>query len=129
MPSRQPKPKHLKFVFLRDLLSKLPVKDAILEGEIIHLDKYGVRQLNELLKRDGGHPICYAFDLLWLNGKDYRPFSLLEHKKRLERLVQASDIAELLYGRNSSRRFASETLKALTLRSSLERTRAAVGIG
>jgi len=41
--------------------------------------------------------VFYAFDLLWLNGKDLRQQPLLKRKQRLERLVMSARIPELLY--------------------------------
>jgi bifunctional non-homologous end joining protein LigD len=68
-------------------LSQLHVKEAILDGEIVCMDEHSVSQFNQLLHR-GADSIFYAFDLLWLNGKDYRPFLLVARKKRLQRLVE-----------------------------------------
>ena len=50
---------------------QLPVKDAILDREIVCLDGDGNSLFNELLFRRG-QPYFYAFVLLWLNGKDLR---------------------------------------------------------
>ena len=66
-----------RFAFgsLKIALAQLPVKNAILDGEVVCLDRYGVRQFNQLLARKTP-PIFYAFDLLWLNGKDLRKLPL-----------------------------------------------------
>jgi bifunctional non-homologous end joining protein LigD len=70
------------FVSLKELLGKIPVKDAILDGEVVCLDEHGVSQFNELMSRKG-KPIFYAFELLWLNGDDLRSLPLIERKRRL----------------------------------------------
>src|SRR5208283_2592816 len=88
-----------KFVLLRRSLSKLPVKSAILDGEVVCLDDKGVSQFNHLLGRRQS-PVFYAFDLLWLNGEDLRRLSLIERKERLEKLVKKSRCQEILYAQH-----------------------------
>jgi len=63
--------KNLPFQSLKSALAKLPVQSAILDGEIVCLDKNGVSQFYQLLAGKG-EPIYYAFDLLWLDGEDLR---------------------------------------------------------
>lgn len=76
------------FAGLRDAIaSELRVKNAILDGEIVCLDGMGRSQFQQLLFRRG-EPIFYAFDLLWLNGRDLRQRPLLERKRRLRRLIR-----------------------------------------
>jgi bifunctional non-homologous end joining protein LigD len=41
------------FVSLKELLGKIPVKSAILDGEVVCLDEHGVSQFNELMSRKG----------------------------------------------------------------------------
>jgi bifunctional non-homologous end joining protein LigD len=77
-------------------LSRLRVKDAILDGEIICLDSEGRSQFKELLYRKG-RAIFFAFDLLWLNDTDLRKTPLIERKKRLQRLIHRSDCSEIIY--------------------------------
>jgi bifunctional non-homologous end joining protein LigD len=61
-----------RFGPLREALSKLlRVNDAILDGEIVCLEADGYSVFKELLYRRG-QPVYYAFDLLWLNGRDLR---------------------------------------------------------
>jgi bifunctional non-homologous end joining protein LigD len=56
--------KHFKsFDRLKKSLDKLPVQNAILDGEVVCLDSNGVSQFNELMSRKGKH-VFYAFDLL-----------------------------------------------------------------
>jgi len=43
--------------------------EAVLDGEIVCLDENGRPQFYDLLRRRGD-PVFYAFDLLWLDGKD-----------------------------------------------------------
>src|SRR6516165_12277038 len=55
--------RNLGFEVLKRSLAKLPVENAILDGEVICVDAQGVSQFNQLLSRKG-EPVFYAFDLL-----------------------------------------------------------------
>jgi len=91
--------RNLGFEALKRSLSKLPVENAIIDGEVICVDAKGVSQFNQLLSRKG-EPVFYAFDLLWLDGKDLRQMPLVERKKRLARLVRAAKCSRLLYAQH-----------------------------
>src|SRR5271166_3565859 len=75
------------FESLKKSFDKLPVQNAILDGEIVCLDSQGVSQFNELFSRRGT-PVFYVFDLLWLDGKDLRELSLIERKQSLRELIK-----------------------------------------
>jgi bifunctional non-homologous end joining protein LigD len=93
--------RRLRFLSLRLALAELPIRDAILDGEIVCLDENGVSQFNWLLsKRKASAAIFYAFDLLWLDGEDLRKAPLLERKERLFELVNASACSRLLYAQH-----------------------------
>lgn len=73
---------------VRDL-ERLAV-DAIIDGEVVALDKDGrprFQLLQDHFKEGTGKLEYEAFDLLWLDGHDLRPFPLRERKKLLKRLV------------------------------------------
>jgi bifunctional non-homologous end joining protein LigD len=53
------------------IATHLTGRSAILDGEIVCLDRFGRSQFYELMFRRGQH-FFYAFDLLWLNGEDLR---------------------------------------------------------
>src|SRR5215469_5876284 len=91
--------RNLGFETLKRSLAKLPVKNAILDGEVICVDAQGVSQFNQLLSRKG-EPVFYAFDLLWLDGEDLRRRPLVERKKRLAQLVRAAKCSRLLYAQH-----------------------------
>ena len=91
--------RNLGFETLKRSLAKLPVENAILDGEVICVDAQGVSQFNQLLSRNG-EPVFYAFDLLWLDGKDLRQMPLVERKKRLARLVRAAKCPRLFYAQH-----------------------------
>ena len=91
--------RNLGFEALKRSLAKLPVENAIIDGEVICLDAKGVSQFNQLLSRKG-EPVLYAFDLLWLDGEAWRQRPLVERKKRLARLVHAAKCPRLLYAQH-----------------------------
>ena len=59
---------------------------AVLDGEIVALDGTGRPAFYDLMKRDCP-AVYYAFDILWLNGRDLRALSLLERKKILRSVI------------------------------------------
>jgi bifunctional non-homologous end joining protein LigD len=80
-----------KFGVLNESLSKLHVRGAILDGEIVCVDGEGNSLFNELMF-GRGVPYFYAFDLMWLNGKDLRSLPLFQRKERLKNLILGSRI-------------------------------------
>jgi len=71
----------------------LPVKEALLDGEIVVLDAAGVSSFQALQQAsdqiEAGRSLVYvAFDLLFLDGRDLRALPLVERKARLARLVK-----------------------------------------
>lgn len=84
------------FNLLSESLGNLPAMDAILDGELVCLDEAGRSVFNELLFRIR-QPYFYAFDLLWLNGRDLRKEPLLRRKEQLKELIMESKDPLLLY--------------------------------
>jgi bifunctional non-homologous end joining protein LigD len=79
-----------KFPSLVNSLKKLPVEEAVLDGEVVVLDEQGVSRFQKLQtyisnKRQGS-PNYFLFDLLYLNGKDFRELPLIERKESLRSL-------------------------------------------
>jgi bifunctional non-homologous end joining protein LigD len=87
------------FETLRDALSSLKAKTAILDGEIVCLDANGCSQFKELLYRRG-RAVFFAFDLVWLDGEDLRQMGLIERKKKLKKLIERSECLEILYAQH-----------------------------
>lgn len=65
---------------------ELRSRSAVLDGEIVCLDRHGKTQFKDLLFRRG-EPRLYAFDLLWCGGEDLRHLPLIERKSRLRAVV------------------------------------------
>ena len=64
----------------------MKAKSAILDGEIVALDGNGRPAFYNLMKRQR-HAVYYAFDILWLNGRDLRELPLVERKKILRKVT------------------------------------------
>ncbi len=59
-----------------ELAGDIHVRDAVIDGEVVCLDRDG-RPRFDALFYGRGSPIFVAFDLLWMNGRDYRGYPLL----------------------------------------------------
>lgn len=81
-----------RFPAVVEAAAALPVKEAILDGEIVALDRAGVSSFQALQQGaagDKGRSLAYvAFDLLFLDGRDLRTQPLIERKKALARLLR-----------------------------------------
>lgn len=71
--------------------AKLPVKQAIIDGEIVVLDDKGISRfsaLQDALSEGAGSKLhFYAFDLLYLDGYDLRGAALTDRKQLLAQLL------------------------------------------
>lgn len=76
---------------LRDAVSALPVRSALLDGELVALDENGVsnfQKLQNALQSPEKASLAYcAFDLLHLDGHDVRPLPLHQRKELLATLL------------------------------------------
>jgi len=76
---------------LSESILEIKVKNAILEGEAVILDKQGKSQFPQLQKalkfREDLQVKIFFFDLLYLNGVDLRKKKLIERKTELEVLI------------------------------------------
>jgi bifunctional non-homologous end joining protein LigD len=77
--------------------SKLLAKSFTLDGEAVVCGADGVAVFDALHRRGKvREAILQAFDLLELNGQDFRPLSLGERKKRLARLLLRATLGIML---------------------------------
>jgi len=85
---------------LKDLAQSIKAKNAILDGEVVALDDEGRASFSLMQQRTGFRPggkraaanagvpvLYYAFDLLYLDGYDWRHVPLEERKRKLQSLV------------------------------------------
>jgi bifunctional non-homologous end joining protein LigD len=68
------------------LPAELRARSAVLDGEIVCLDRHGETHFKDLLFRRG-EPRFYAFDLLWCDGDDLRCLPLIDRKLQLRSIV------------------------------------------
>jgi bifunctional non-homologous end joining protein LigD len=92
--SRNRKDYSERFFELAKAVAELPVKTAVLDGEVVALDEKG-RSSFQLLQApllEGAEvPLYfYAFDLLQLEGKDLKSLPLSQRKRKLEELLTGS---------------------------------------
>ena len=105
---------------MAEAAAALPVKEALLDGEIVVLDRAGVSSFQALQQadraRDGrGRLVYVAFDLLFLDGRDLRPLPLVERKDALARLLKRPPRPAALLGALRRRRASASTQRACRL--------------
>jgi len=90
---------------LKDMAKLIQAKTAILDGEVVALDEEGKASFSLMQQRTGFRPggrravgnvdvpvLYYAFDLLYLDGYDWRRVPLEERKRKLAALVVTGDV-------------------------------------
>ena len=94
---------------LKDMPEFIKAKTAILDGEVVALDVDGRASFSLMQQRTGFRPggkraaekadvpvLYYAFDVLYLDGYDWRRVPLAERKKKLASILRAGGFAALL---------------------------------
>ncbi len=89
---------------LKDMAQLIKAKTAILDGEVVALDEEGKASFSLMQQRTGFRPgrhraagnadvpvLYYAFDLLYLDGYDWRRVPLEERKRKLASVLVAGD--------------------------------------
>lgn len=92
--SRNQKDWSEKFPNVTKALKELPLNAAILDGEIVVVDKVGrssFQRLQQSMKSPSAAFIFQIFDVVHLNGYDLRGTPLVDRKAALERLLSAVD--------------------------------------
>jgi bifunctional non-homologous end joining protein LigD len=81
--------------YLSQVAARLPVKQAILDGEVVAFKADGAtdfQALQNVFSEGRVHELVYyVFDVLYLNGIDLRGVPLTERKALLEEIVSAAD--------------------------------------
>lgn len=90
--------RYKSFQELRENRGALKVKHAVIDGELVCFDSEGRSIFSELLFRRGS-PIFYAFDLLYLNGRDLRQLPLIERKEKLRAVIEKSALPDVICGK------------------------------
>jgi bifunctional non-homologous end joining protein LigD len=93
-----------RFPELKDLPKFVQAKSAILDGEVVALDEQGRASFTFMQQRTGFRPggrrgatnadvpvLYYVFDLLYLDGYDWRRVPLEDRKKKLASLLVSGD--------------------------------------
>lgn len=83
-----------KLKTITEELSSLPLRSAVLDGEVVALTPRGTSSFEDLKdaldQGDESVLFLYFFDLLYLDGMDLRPAALIERKAALARLLRAA---------------------------------------
>ncbi len=86
-----------RYVAPAKALRKLPAKSAYLDGELCAVGLDGLTSFAEMQAATDGQSasglVYFAFDLLYLDGKDLRAEPLIARKSRLEALLAGADPA------------------------------------
>ena len=85
------------------IAAELDAGDAVLDGEIVVMGKRGP-EFNALLF-NRGVPQFAAFDLVWLNGCDIRPWPYEKRRAALKRLVRRSTWASFVESQSEAELF------------------------
>jgi bifunctional non-homologous end joining protein LigD len=80
-----------RFRAIAEEAKKLPVQNALIDGEVVKQAEDGTMSFHALQQAmgEGSEDLTYyAFDLLWLNGEDVTGKSLLARKEMLQRIIK-----------------------------------------
>src|SRR5436190_16852588 len=91
---------------LADVGKQLVAREAILDGEIVALDEHGLPKFQLLQPRVGrkrgvealrgkGQIVYFVFDLLYVDGYDLTPCSVVERKAKLAEILRPSNFLKL----------------------------------
>ncbi|HTZ83134.1 MAG TPA: non-homologous end-joining DNA ligase, partial [Candidatus Acidoferrales bacterium] len=89
---------------LKDMPAVVKAKNAIIDGEVVALDGEGKPSFSLMQQRTGFRPggkrgaanadvpvLYYAFDLIYLDGEDWRKVPLEERKRKLVSIIKPAD--------------------------------------
>jgi bifunctional non-homologous end joining protein LigD len=79
-----------KYGLIAEQAAKLPVKSAVVDGEVIVMNEAGLSDFSSLrsaMRWEPGRLVFVGFDLLYLDGKDIRARPLIERRAALVKLI------------------------------------------
>jgi bifunctional non-homologous end joining protein LigD len=89
---------------LKEMAQSIKAKNSILDGEVVALDEDGKASFSLMQQRTGFRPggkraaaksdvpvLYYAFDLLYLDGEDWRRVPLEDRKQKLASIIKSGD--------------------------------------
>lgn len=95
-----------KYSFVAEELKKLPVRNFILDGEIVALDenkRSNFLTLQDKLKSKKSEDLqYYIFDILYLEDEDLRSLPLIKRKQRLQKLLSQRKLKNIFYSEHFS---------------------------
>jgi bifunctional non-homologous end joining protein LigD len=89
-----------RFKPIAEVAAELFCRNAIIDGEVVVLDAKGRARLSALqtkLASGGKGSVLYAFDCLFLDGRDLRGLPLSERREALERLIGRPKSGPILF--------------------------------
>jgi bifunctional non-homologous end joining protein LigD len=99
--SRNGKDWTAKFKNLAAEIAELPLKNAVIDGEVVIVDEEGrtsFQLMQNAFKSAAPAPfVFYAFDLLFLNGYDVTEAPLEERKRLLQRIIPKDETSTIRY--------------------------------
>src|SRR4030095_10838024 len=83
-----------RYAIVVEILNSLKF-DAVINGEMVALNKEGKPDFSEIQNYNGSVPlIYYVFDILWLNGYGIKSLPLIDRKKILSELLPKNDVVK-----------------------------------
>jgi bifunctional non-homologous end joining protein LigD len=87
-----------QFPELEEIVSLIKAKTAIIDGEIVTLDRTGKPSFDALRYRQRrGAIVFYAFDILFYDGEDLSQYPLIARKQALKRILRRPAKARIRY--------------------------------
>jgi bifunctional non-homologous end joining protein LigD len=77
-----------RFPWIVESAARLKITSLVIDGEAVYCGKDGIPDFDALRSQANDQHVCLmAFDLMELNGEDWRQQPLLERKSKLSRLL------------------------------------------
>ena len=90
-----------RFPELQEIAALIKAQTAIIDGEIVALDRSGKPSFDTLRHRHRkGAIVFYAFDLLYFDGEDVSQYPLVGRKEALRRILRKAPRARMRYTEN-----------------------------